>query len=80
MNLKIGQFGFSKQDLVKVINGQHKSVLDACWDRIYVTTLFSFEWKRISEAIDFAVLASAEISTRTFSCVESQRRLCTRHF
>jgi hypothetical protein len=47
-----------KRDNIKFIKGCDKSVLDTCWDRIYVTTLFSFEWKRISEAIDFAVEAS----------------------
>jgi radical SAM superfamily enzyme YgiQ (UPF0313 family) len=47
-----------KCDNVTFIKGEDKKVLDTCWDRIYVTTLFSFEWKRISQAIDFAVEAS----------------------
>src|SRR6516164_1265560 len=47
-----------KCDNVTFIKGENKKVLDTCWDRIYVTTLFSFEWKRISQAIDFAVEAS----------------------
>ena len=52
-----GQFG--KNDNVRFIKGESdKSVLDIVWDRIYVTTLFSFEWKTISRAIDFAITAS----------------------
>src|SRR5213595_1135000 len=47
-----------KGDNVRFIKGEDTSVLDTCWDRIYVTTLFSFEWKRISRAIDFAVKAA----------------------
>ena len=30
-------------------------LLDTPWDRVYVTTLFSFEWKRTSVAIDQAI-------------------------
>lgn len=28
------------------------------WDRVYVTTLFSFEWRRTAEALDFALRAT----------------------
>jgi len=66
--MKIAQYHGpnNKQDLVKFIKGQDKSVLDTCWDRIYVTTLFSFEWKRISEAIDFAIITSGNQHTNVF--------------
>jgi hypothetical protein len=47
-----------KGDSLKFIKGEDRTVLDTCWDRIYVTTLFSFEWKKISESIDFAIEAS----------------------
>jgi hypothetical protein len=55
--MKLAQYHGSegKQDNVRFIKGEDKSVLGVCWDRIYVTTLFSFEWKRISDSIDFAV-------------------------
>jgi hypothetical protein len=53
-------------DTVKFIKGLDKSVLDTCWDRIYVTTLFSFEWKKISEAIDFAIAAASGHSSNVF--------------
>lgn len=44
-----------KRDNVRFIKGEDKSVLGAAWDRVYVTTLFSFEYDRISRAIDFAL-------------------------
>lgn len=47
-----------KNDRVTFIKGEDRAVLDTCWDRIYVTTLFSFEWKKISQAIDYAVEVS----------------------
>lgn len=58
--MKIAQYHGprGKQDNITFIKGEDKKVLDTCWDRIYVTTLFSFEWKRISQAIDFAIEAS----------------------
>ena len=36
------------------------------WDRVYVTTLFSFEWKRTAEAIDFAIRAAGGQNERVF--------------
>jgi len=44
-----------KRDNVRFIKGEDKSVLGTAWDRVYVTTLFSFEFDRISRAIDFAL-------------------------
>jgi len=44
-----------KQDNVRFIKGEDRSVLQLAWDRVYVTTLFSFEWKRIASAINFAI-------------------------
>ena len=35
------------------------SLLEKPWDRVYVTTLFSFEWKRTAEAIDQAIQIAA---------------------
>src|SRR6266540_3619874 len=66
--MKIAQYHGpdGKRDRVKFIKGEDKNVLDECWDRIYVTTLFSFEWKKISEAIDFAILASGNQHNNVF--------------
>jgi hypothetical protein len=44
-----------KWDRVKFIKGEDPSVLGTAWDRIYVTTLFSFEFSRIAQSIDFAL-------------------------
>jgi hypothetical protein len=66
--MKIAQYHGpqGKRDNVRLIKGSDKTVLDTCWDRIYVTTLFSFEWKKISEAIDFALLAAGGQSNNVF--------------
>lgn len=44
-----------KNDYVRFIKGEDKSVLGTAWDRIYITTLFSFEFSRIAQSIDFAL-------------------------
>lgn len=55
--MKIAQYHGpnGKRDLVRFVKGQDRSVLNQAWDRIYVTTLFSFEFPRIAESIDFAL-------------------------
>lgn len=48
-----------KKDNVVFVKGEgDRSVLEKAWDRIYVTTLFSFEWKTISKSIEFALEAA----------------------
>lgn len=47
-----------KRDVVRFIKGEDRSVLGTAWDRIYVTTLFSFEYDRIAASIDFALTAA----------------------
>lgn len=44
-----------KNDNVRFVKGEDPSVLDQAWDRIYVTTLFSFEYPRIAASIDYAL-------------------------
>jgi len=55
--MKIAQYHgpHGKGDHVRFVKGEDYSVLDTAWDRVYVTTLFSFEYKRISRSIDFAL-------------------------
>lgn len=44
---------YGKKDNVKFIKGmEDQSVRKINWDRIYITTLFSFEWKEIAKTID----------------------------
>jgi hypothetical protein len=55
--MKIAQYHGprGKRDKVRFIKGEDRSVLAMAWDRIYLTTLFSFEFQRIAESIDFAL-------------------------
>ena len=55
--MKIAQYHGprGKKDRVRFIKGQDRSVLSQAWDRIYVTTLFSFEYQKIAQTIDFAL-------------------------
>ena len=53
-------------DNVAFVKGEERGVMDMAWDRVYVTTLFSFEWKRTSEAIDFAIRAARGQQERVF--------------
>jgi len=58
--MKIAQYHGprGKRDSVTFIKGEEPSALSAAWDRVYVTTLFSFEFDRISKSIDFAIAAA----------------------
>ena len=55
--MKIAQYhgARGKKDRVRFIKGQDRSVLSQAWDRIYVTTLFSFEYQKTAQTIDFAL-------------------------
>ena len=56
-----------RKDIVKFVKGEDPAVLDQAWDRVYVTTLFTFEWKRIASAIDFAIRAAGNQPERVFA-------------
>jgi hypothetical protein len=66
--MKIAQYHgpHGKGDDVCFIKGEDHSVLSVAWDRIYVTTLFSFEFQRIAQAIDFALLAANRQADKVF--------------
>ena len=53
-------------DRVKFIKGEDQEVLNQAWDRVYVTTLFTFEWNRTASAIDFAIRAAGGQTERVF--------------
>ena len=57
---------FGRNDNVKFVKGQDPTVVFQPWDRVYVTTLFSFEWKRTADAIDFAIRAAGGQQERVF--------------
>src|SRR6266498_793455 len=66
--MKIAQYHGprGKQDHVRFIKGEDRSVLGTAWDRIYVTTLFSFEFSRISVSIDFALYVANGQADKVF--------------
>jgi len=55
--MKLAQYHGShgKRDKVRFVKGEEPSVFGTAWDRIYITTLFSFEFARISTSIDYAL-------------------------
>lgn len=55
--MKIAQYhGLrGKRDHVRFIKGVDRSVEATGWDRIYISTLFSFEYTKIAQTIDFAL-------------------------
>ena len=55
-----------RNDVVRFVKGRTPSVLEQPWDRVYVTTLFSFEWKRTARAVDFAIEAAGGQTERVF--------------
>ena len=55
-----------RNDNICFVKGEIPEVLTQAWDRVYVTTLFSFEWKRTSAAIDFALRAVRGQAERVF--------------
>ena len=54
-------------DNVTFIKGENPDVLRRAWDRVYVTTLFTFEWKRTASAIDFAIRTAGNQPERVFA-------------
>ena len=55
--MKIAQYHGpnGKRDNVRFVKGEDPSAYDTAWDRVYVTTLFSFEWQRTARSIDYAL-------------------------
>ena len=66
--MKIAQYHGpeGKRDNVRFVKGEDRLALGQAWDRVYVTTLFSFEWKKTADAIDYAIEAAGGDSTRVF--------------
>jgi hypothetical protein len=66
--MKIAQYHGprGKRDRVRFIKGADMSVMREPWDRIYVTTLFSFEYPKIAQTIDFALLVAHGQADKVF--------------
>ena len=66
--MKIAQYHGprGKNDRVRFIKGEDRSILSQAWDRIYVTTLFSFEYRKIALTIDFALEVANRQADKVF--------------
>jgi hypothetical protein len=66
--MKIAQYhgARGKLDHVTFIKGEDRVALETAWDRVYVTTLFSFEYARIERSIDFAIQVANGHRDRVF--------------
>ena len=64
--MKLAAYHHERGDFVRLVKGEDRQALHEVWDRVYVTTLFSFEWKRTAQAIDFAIRAAGNQSERVF--------------
>ena len=55
--MKIAQYHGpnGKRDNVRFVKGEDPLAYETAWDRVYVTTLFSFEWARTARSIDYAL-------------------------
>ena len=55
--MKIAQYHGpnGKKDNVCFVKGEARSAYVTAWDRVYITTLFSFEWERTARSIDYAL-------------------------
>ena len=64
--MKLSSYHLGRGDVVEFVKGEDPKILSSAWDRVYVTTLFSFEWDRTSQAIDFAIRAAGRQPERVF--------------
>ena len=64
--MKLASYHRDRGDHVHFIKGESAAIRLQSWDRVYVTTLFSFEWARTSKAIDFAILVAGNQPERVF--------------
>ena len=64
--MKLASYHRDRGDTIRLVKGEDKSILCETWDRVYVTTLFSFEWSRTSKSIDYAIKAAHNQPERVF--------------
>ncbi len=55
--MKIAQYHGpnGKRDNVRFVKGEDPAAYKMAWERVYITTLFSFEWERTARSIDYAI-------------------------
>lgn len=66
--MKIAQYHGpnGKKDHVRFVKGEDPAAHETAWDRVYITTLFSFEWKRTARSIDYALELVGGRANRVF--------------
>lgn len=66
--MKIAQYHGpnGKRDNVRFVKGTDSSIEQIAWDRIYITTLFSFEFPKIAATIDYALSLVRGQTSRIF--------------
>src|ERR1019366_7115251 len=66
--MKIAQYHGprGKADRVTFAKGEDTRLAREVWDRVYITTLFSFEFQKIAETINFAIDLVQGQSQRVF--------------
>ena len=64
--MKLAAYHKQRGHVVKFVKGEDYSVLAEAWDRVYVTTLFTFEWNRTSKTIDYAIQVAGNQPDRVF--------------
>jgi hypothetical protein len=66
--MKLAQYHgeHGKRDKVRFVKGEDPSVFGTAWDRIYITTLFSFEFVRIRQSIDYALKVANDHADKIF--------------
>lgn len=53
--MKISAYHKLSGDEVVFVKGENKSLKDMKWDRIYITTLFTFYWKKTVQTIEYYI-------------------------
>src|ERR1700733_2506466 len=66
--MKLAQYHgpLGKADNVRFAKGPDPTLEEVAWDRIYITTLFSFEFPKIAATIDYALYLVRGQATRVF--------------
>jgi len=66
--MKIAQYHGprGKKDNVVFIKGNDPKAYSVAWDRVYITTLFSFEWEKTAETINYILDAVGGDTTKVF--------------
>jgi hypothetical protein len=66
--MKIAQYHGpnGKKDNVRFVKGEDPSAYETAWDRVYITSLFSFEWERTARSIDYALDLVGDQAHRVF--------------